>query len=351
MAERYAYYPGCSLLHSAAAYDISTRAVAGVLAMELAEIDDWNCCGASEYMSLDRNAAYALVARNLALAEKQFAPPAPANGQGPAAPPRPQLLAPCSACFLNLTKTDHYLGRYADLEQTTNEALAAGGLHYTPGSIVVRHLIDAVVNTTGLDRVRANVKRPLTGLRVAPYYGCLVVRPNIPGHTFDDPEYPSHLDHLMSALGAEVVDFPLKAHCCGGHMTQISAEVAFELIYRLIKNAADYAADLIVTLCPMCQLNLDAYQGQMNRHFNTQYHVPILYFTQVMGLAFGLPARALGLGSEIVSAEKALAKIGVEVPAPETAERGKPARRKKGDKSLPMPAASASARRKSRVAA
>jgi heterodisulfide reductase subunit B len=349
MAERYAYFPGCSLQHSAAAYDISTRAVARALGMELEEIDDWNCCGATEYIALNRPAAYALVARTLALAERQFVQDGKGNGRAPEARARPQLLAPCSACFLNLSKADYYMGKFGELEQLANQALAAGGLHYNPGSLEVRHLVDAIVNTIGLDRIRAQVARPLKGLRVAPYYGCLIVRPNIPGHTFDDPEYPTHLDDLMGALGAEVVDFPLKAHCCGGHMTQISAEVAYELIYQLIKNAADYEADIIVTLCPMCQLNLDAYQGQMNRHFGTKYHIPILYFTQVMGLAFGMPAKALGLGSELVSAAQALAKIGVEAPPPAAAP-AKPARRKKGDKSLPMPAGKPSATRKPRAA-
>jgi heterodisulfide reductase subunit B len=349
MGERYAYYPGCSLLHTAAAYDVSTRAVTSALGMNLEEIEDWNCCGATEYGALDRAAAYALVARNLALAEKQFATNGGTNGHGEPEAQRPEVLAPCSACFLNLSKADYYLGHYPALGQQTNLALAAGGLHYDPGSLVVRHLIDVIVNTVGLDRIKDSVVRPLAGLRVAPYYGCLIVRPNLPGHTFDDPEYPTHLDDLMTALGAEVVDFPLKAHCCGGHMTQISAEVAYELIYRLIKNACDYQADVLVTLCPMCQLNLDAYQGQMNKHFGTNFHLPILYFTQMMGLAFGMPARSLGLGSEIVSAEPALAKIGVEMPAPPP-ERAKPARRKKGDKSLPMPARTKAASRKSRKA-
>ena len=265
------------------------------------------------------------------------------------------MLAPCSACFLNLSKADHYMSQYPDLERSANTALAAGGLHYTPGSLQVRHLVDAVVNGIGLDAIKAKVVKPLSGLRVACYYGCLIVRPNIPGHTFDDPEYPTHLDDLMSALGAEVVDFPLKAHCCGGHMTQISADTAYELIYRLLRNAADYEADLLVTLCPMCQLNLDAYQGQVNKHFGTNFHLPILYFTQMMGLSFGLPPEQLGIGKEIVSAAEALKKIGAEVGpglAPARAGVELPKRRKKGDKALPMPKpARKGAARRGRVAA
>ena len=134
--------------------------------------------------------------------------------------------------------------------------------------------------------MKAQVTRPLKGLRVAPYYGCLISRPGLRTDEHD-PEYPTSLDDLLACLGAEVVDFPLKTHCCGGHMTQISEGTGFELIRRLVKGAADYHADMIVTVCPMCQLNLDAFQGAMNRYFKTAYHVPVLYFTQMMGLAFG----------------------------------------------------------------
>lgn len=314
---RYGYYPGCSLAHMAQPYETSTKAIAGRLGIELMEIEDWNCCGASEYIALNKSAAYALIGRNLAIAATQ-------GGFD-------QLVAPCSACYLNLRKTDHYMSKYPRLAEVTNEALAAGGLSYQPGSLTIRHLIDVVVNDVGNEAISEMVIRPLTGLRVAPYYGCLVVRPSFDG-TFDDPEYPTHLDELMSSLGAEVVDFPLKTHCCGGHMTQISAETAFELIRRLLQNAAEYQADVIVTLCPMCQLNLDAYQDQVNHHFGTDYHLPVLFFTQMIGLALGMEPGELGIGQELVSAEAALDKIGTQPKAEPT-----PTRRKRHDKSLPMP--------------
>lgn len=317
---KYAYYPGCSLGRSAWSYEASTKAIAEALGMELVEVQDWNCCGASEYFSVNRTVAYALVARNLALA-------AHGNGLG-------QLLAPCSMCYLNLRKTDHYMGKYPKLEEATNAALAAGGLHYQPGSLTVRHLLDAVVNDIGLQAIRDRLTQPLTGLRVACYYGCLAVRPEFNGKSFDNPEYPTHLDRLIQTLGAEVVDFPLKAHCCGGHMTQISAATAFELIRRLLHNAAEYQADVIVTLCPMCQLNLDAYQPQVNRHFRTDYQLPVLYFTQMLGLAFGLSPERLGIGSEFVSAAEVLAKIGA---VEEASPAGAPSKRKREDKALPMP--------------
>jgi heterodisulfide reductase subunit B len=319
---RYAYYPGCSLTHSAEPYDLSTKAIAAPLGLSLEEIDDWNCCGATEYISINKNAAYALVGRNLALAAQQGA--------------SHELVAPCSACYLNLRKVDHYMGKYPEVRDKTNAALAAGDLHYEPGTMHVRHLLDVVVEDVGYEALKTHVVRPLDGLRVAPYYGCLIVRPQWNGGSVDprgiDPEYPVHLDRLLRTLGAEVVDFPLKAHCCGGHMTQISADTAYELIRRLLHNASEYEADVIVTACPMCQLNLDAYQAQVNRHFGTAFHLPVLYFTQMIGLAMGMAPADLGIGREVVSAAAALSKIGTKTPEAPAAPR-----RKRDDKALPMP--------------
>lgn len=323
---KYSYFPGCSLERNAAAYNVSTLATAKTLGMELVEIDDWNCCGATEYISLDLLASFSLIARNLAQAKKT--------------PGVSQVVAPCSACYLNLRKTNSYMHQSPELASKVNQALAAGGLSYDGGSLKVRHLLDVVVNDIGLETIAGKVTRPLTGLRIAPYYGCMIVRPNFKstngnGKSFDNTEYPTLLDKLMKKLGAEVVDFPMKAHCCGGHMTQISESTGFELIRRLVKGASDYKADILVTLCPMCQLNLDGFQSAMNRHFKTSYHMPVLYFTQMMGLAFGLDAASLGIGQELVDARPALAKIGVEVPQAETPAA--PKKSKKDDKSLPMP--------------
>lgn len=314
---KYGYYPGCSLERNASAFHVSALAAAKSLAIELVEIDDWNCCGSSEYISLNRLAAFSLVARNLALAERQ-----PVDGS--------QLVAPCSACYLNLSKTNETMEKSPHLAEEVNRALAAGGLHYTPGSLRIRHLLDVFVTDVGYEAVAEKVTNPLKGLRVAPYYGCLIVRPALK-NAFDGSEQPTTLDRLMKALGAEVVDFPLKAHCCGGHMTQISEPVALGMIRQILKNAADNGADLIATLCPMCQLNLDAYQDSVNRYFKCDFHIPVLYFTQLMGLAFGIPASQLEIGKEFIDARPALAKIGAEAPAPE-APKKKPSK-----EALPMP--------------
>lgn len=315
---KYGYYPGCSLEKNASSYHTSTKAIARPLGIEFQELQDWNCCGATEYIAINRVAAYSLVARNLALAEAQLE-----KGT--------ELVAPCSLCFLNLTKADQYMVEDAPLSAMVNTALDAGGMHYDPGTIHTRHLLHIITEDLGLDEVKARVIRPLTGLRVAAYYGCLIVRPGFQSK-FDNFEYPTSLDRLMDTLGAQVVDFPLRAHCCGGHMTQISQPVALELIRRILENAAEYKADVIVTLCPMCQLNLDVYQTDVNKYFKTNYNIPVLYFTQLMGLAFGLTAQELSIGKEFVDARPALAKIGVEVPPPEEPKKKKPSKEE-----LPMP--------------
>jgi heterodisulfide reductase subunit B len=321
------FYPGCSMESSAKAYYHSVMAVCRRLDITLDEIDDWNCCGATEYLSLDVTPAYALIARNLALAELQSK-----NSK--------TVVAPCSACYLNLSKADHYMHEDRRFGEKINEALSAGGLHYNPGQMVIRHLLDVVINDVGLDKVKERVSKPLTGLRVAPYVGCMLPRPDY-NNRYSDTEHPYEVDDLMRVLGAEVIDFPLKTACCGGHMTQIGPDTAFELIRRLISSADDYKADVLVTLCPMCQMNLDAFQGQMNGHFHTNYHIPILFFTQLMGLAFGEKPEKLGFGSEFVSAHVAMKRIGIQTPVP---DESTPAPKK--PTGLPMPPPRARTRQK-----
>jgi heterodisulfide reductase subunit B len=179
----YIFYPGCSMESTAKAYYASVMAVCKPLEIELKEIDDWNCCGATEYLSLEVIPAYALIARNLALAEKQ------ANGSK-------TVVAPCSACYLNLAKADHYMYEDPAFGAKINEALAAGGLHYNPGTLAVRHLLDVVINEIGLDKVKEKVTKPLKGLRVAPYLGCMLPRPDY-NTRYSDPEHPDELDSLL----------------------------------------------------------------------------------------------------------------------------------------------------------
>ena len=317
---KYLFYPGCSMESSAKAYMESINTILEPLDIEFEEIDDWNCCGATEYLGINLIPAYSLIARNLALAAKQM------NGTR-------TLVAPCSACYLNLAKADHYMQERPALGTKVNDALEAGGLQYVPGTLDVRHLIDILVYDIGLEAIRSKVVRPLTGLRIAPYMGCMLPRPDYQ-HRWSDHEHPTELDDLLRALGAEVIDYPLTTSCCGGHMTQIGPETAFELIRRLVADADERGAHLMATVCPMCQMNIDAYQNEMNHFFGTDYHMPVLFFTQLMGLAFGREPEELGISTELVSSHDALANIGVEVPVP--AEPAGPPRRKK-DEGLPMP--------------
>ena len=316
----YLFYPGCSMETSAKAYNESLMAITEILDLNLTEIEDWNCCGATEYLGINLIPAYALISRNLALAKNQ------SNGSN-------TVVAPCSACYLNLAKADHYMLERPELGEKVNLALQAGGLFYKPGSLEIRHLLDILINDIGLETIKSKVTKPLKGLRVAPYLGCMVPRPDYKKR-WSDHEHPVELDRLLIALGAEVIDFPLKTHCCGGHMPQISPSTAFELIRRLLHGADQYKADVLVTVCPMCQMNLDAFQAETNRHFHTNYKIPILFFTQLMGLAFGKEPKQLGFGRELVNAGLALSRIGLEAIETE-ASITQPKRTKKTG--LPMP--------------
>ena len=279
----YAYYPGCSLNGLGKPYDESMRAVFGHLGLGLEEIPDWNCCGATAYMSVDGDKAVALAARNLALAE----------------PMKAEIVAPCAGCFLVLSKAQHMMADYPAVAAKVNKGLQTAGLTYT-GSAVVRHPLDILVNAVGLDQIKAKVTHPLTGYRVAPYYGCQIVRPY---GGFDDPLRPQTMDRLLEALGAQVVDYPLKAHCCGGSLMGTMEDIGVRLSFLLLKEAKARTANMLATACPLCQYNLEAYQDKMRRTYHEDAALPIVYFTQLVGLAFGLAPKALGLQRNFVTAE------------------------------------------------
>ncbi len=285
----YTYFPGCSSSHGGAkAYGMSIQAVAKVLDVELIELENWNCCGSTPYTSVDELASLCSSGRNLALAEEKGL----------------DLVTPCSACYVILSRTNSYLKEYPELRAKVDEALAAGGLEYY-GTVKVRHLLDVFVNDIGFDEISAKVIKKLDDLSVAPYYGCQVVRP---GPTFDDPEAPQSLDRLIESLGAKATDFPLKARCCGGSLIISEEDLALGLIRKLLDSAASNGAECIATVCPLCQTNLDVYQGNVNKKFKTNFKLPILFFTQLMGLAFGIDGKTLGLEKCIVPADRVLAK-------------------------------------------
>jgi heterodisulfide reductase subunit B len=221
-----------------------------------------------------------LAARNLAIAEKA----------GPH-----DLMAPCSACYLVLNKTKHNIADFPEINAAVQRALGNANLTYS-GNVPVRHPLDVLVHDVGLDAIKEKVVRPLKGLKVAPYYGCQTVRPYA---TFDDAWNPTTMDRLLATVGAEVVHFPLKTKCCGGSLTGTVPEAGLRLTYILLKEAVRRGADVIATACPLCQFNLDAYQDQINRRWGPA-RIATVYFTQLMGLAFGLSPKQLGLKRNFV---------------------------------------------------
>jgi heterodisulfide reductase subunit B len=260
---KYAYYPGCSQETTSLEYNQSALAVCRELGIELVELSDWNCCGASSGHSTDYWLCHALAGRNLAIAEKE--------GMDTA--------VVCPACFLRLKDTRHEFKNEAAL----NERLP--GLINLPyeAKYDVRHLLDIIANTVGTERVAERVTKPLTGLRLVAYYGCYLVRPpTLTG--FDDPENPQTMDRLLQALGADVADWAGKVDCCGGGLSLTRRDMAQELVARVCGAAREVGAEAIVTACGLCHANLESRQAG-------EKLLPVFYFTELMGLAFGLDAR------------------------------------------------------------
>jgi heterodisulfide reductase subunit B len=179
-----------------------------------------------------------------------------------------------------------------------NVALQEDDLHFS-GTISVRHLIEVFTEDVGMEAISNSVSQPLDDLRVAPYYGCQIVRPKKDG---EEIEQPIFFEDLISAIGAEPVDYALKTRCCGGSLLISSREAALSMIHKLLMNAEDSGATIIATACPLCQLNLECYQNQVNQEYGTNFTMPVVYFTQLLGLAFGIPNKRLGIGSELISA-------------------------------------------------
>lgn len=285
----YTYYPGCSVKGTAQPYETSLKQVFEALELKLEELPDWNCCGATFYISVDETASFVLSSRNLALAEQL--------GR--------DIVAPCSACYLTLLKTQDYIQKYPQIRQKVDAALTAAKLTYS-GTVKVRHPLEVLFNDVGLDALRNRTRSPLRSFKVAPYYGCQIVRPF---QQFDDATYPETMDQLLTALGAEVIDYPVKTRCCGGSLTGTITDVGLRLNYILLKEAQERGANCIVTVCPLCQFNLEAYQKKIIRQYKELTEIPIFYFTQLIGLAFGLQAQKLGLNKHIISPKKLVQSV------------------------------------------
>jgi len=279
------YYPGCSLHGVAREYNESTEAISGKLDINLVELDDWNCCGASSAHATSDELATELPARNLRIAEKAGM----------------DLAVPCAACFSRLKSAENKLLAGTDLKTTDDKF---------QGGFQVKHLADFLWDSTGEDAILPHVTRPLTGLVVVCYYGCLITRPpRITGVIA--PDSPESMDNLMKAIGADVRDWSYKTDCCGaGHVLTLP-HVARQMIKKLLDMTLEAGADAIVSGCPMCQSNLDRTQEDISRETGKEYNIPILYFTELMGLAFGDKSVKKWLSRHIVDPKPLLKRKGL----------------------------------------
>ena len=265
---KYLYYSGCSLEATALEYNRSTQAVMAALGAELLELEDWTCCGASAAEATSYLLSLVLSARNLAIGEKTL--------------PNGDFLIPCSACYLNLRRVEDHVQRDESLLPKINEALKEEGLQYR-GKVRVRHLLEVLAQDFGPQAIRPLVKRNLTGLTVAPYYGCQALRPY---GSYDDPEQPRSMEPLIRSTGADVLPWSMGGKCCGAALMTTKKEVALELTAGLLKAA--HGADCIATVCPMCQMNLEAYQSTISKSQGQDLDISVVYLPQLLGIAFGL---------------------------------------------------------------
>lgn len=286
---KYAYYPGCSLHSTAREYDRSLRAVCEKAGIELEEVKNWICCGSSWAHPTSKLLSLALPLKNLAEIEK--------SGLR-------EVIVPCAACFSRFKIAQHEIDSEPQLAAEVEGIIE----HKFGDGVKVYHPLDILSNNTGLSRLTELVKNNLSGLRVVCYYGCLLTRP--PKATeFDDCEYPQSMDRILEAVGVPTLDWSYKTDCCGASFALTRTEIVLKLSHDILEGAKSVGADVIAVACPMCQSNLDTRQEEIEEKYQTTYHLPILYFTQLMGLAFDIAAEKLLLKSHLVDTEDLLEKV------------------------------------------
>jgi len=285
---KYSYYPGCSLHTTAKEFDISTKVVTKELGIELEELQDWSCCGGSIAGGVSHDVGMALAARNVVLAQNQNL----------------DLVASCSGCYNKSAKAAKALQNPQE-KAKIKATLEDMGMEVSDREIKVRNVVDILINDVDYS---GKIKHPLTGLKVACYYGCLMTRPeDLTG--WDSPMYPMSMDNLATICGAEVVDFRSKTKCCGGPILVHQKDRALELTKDLLDEAKSLGADCIVLACPLCATNLELRQGEIEKKYNVSYNLPIIYITELIGLALGIKPNKLGMNKHVLSAKKVLAKV------------------------------------------
>ena len=290
----YAFFPGCSLESTGWDFDRSTRAICRTLGIELVDIPDWVCCGSTPAHSTSATLSVALPVMNLQKAEGMGLP----------------ILTACASCYSRLRTANHAVQHDPDEK---NRAERVTAKPYS-GGVEVRHLLDVLVNDLGVDAIRAKVRRPLAGLQVACYYGCLLTRP--PGIVaFDNAEHPDSMDRILEAIGAEPVAWPYKTECCGAALSITRSDIVNRLSHKLLSMARQAGAQCLAVACPLCESNLDLRQADAVKAHGPIPATPVLYVTQLLGLALGLSNEDVGLDSLFVSAEQLLAGTRVEAVA------------------------------------
>ncbi len=289
--KQYSFYPGCSSERAASAsnYMTSVHAMCDVLDIQLNEIPDWNCCSASiGFAGGGELPRLALNARNLALSED--------------ANPGQDVVATCAACWLAARETKERLEEDGDLMAETNQALAAAGLKYKAKQNI-RHMVEVLIEDLGYEEIGKHVKKPLEGIKIAGYVGCQTNRPfGIEGESFENPKY---LDKMVETMGAEPMEnYDKKVSCCGGALAFSEPEKSQALIKDIIEAAYDGGADMIVTPCPVCQMNVEVYQDQINRRYGTKFKMPVVYYSTLMAVAYGKSGKEAGLDGQIIRAKQ-----------------------------------------------
>ncbi|MGE4506717.1 MAG: CoB--CoM heterodisulfide reductase iron-sulfur subunit B family protein [Desulfovibrionaceae bacterium] len=282
---KYAYYPGCSGEGSSKEYDSSTRAMCAELGIELVDIPDWNCCGSTPAHAVDHLLSASLAARNLTIAQDMDV-----GG----------VVTPCPSCLKNLKTARLRMARPAFRAEVERIMGRAAGI-----DLPVVSVLEALTIRLASAPLAEKVRNPLKGLKVVPYYGCLMNRPP-DVMAFDDPENPVALDNILANLGAQVLPFSLKVDCCGASLGVTKRQVVTRLSGRILAAAVEAGADAVVTACPMCQMNLDMRQGQVNHDTRSDFHIPVFYYSQLVGLATGQSEASMGMNKLCVSPDKVL---------------------------------------------
>jgi len=289
--KEYSFYPGCSSERkaSAANYMTSVESMCKTLDIKLNEIPDWNCCGASiGYAEGGELPRHIMNARNIALSEQHN--------------PNQDIVATCAACWLGTKETQERVAHSGQLLADVNEILKDAGLSYE-GKQPVRHMVEVLIEDLGYDELAKPVVKPLDGIKIAGYVGCQTNRPfGVDGESFENPKY---LDKLVETMGAEPLEkYEEKVTCCGGALAFSEPEKSQAQIKKIIESAYDHGADMIVTPCPVCQMNVEVYQGQINKRYNTKFKIPVTYYSQLMAVAYGASAKEAGLDGNIIRATK-----------------------------------------------